>query len=593
MFISMLPRAKPACAAKPRSWTELTPALRRRARLPASSTRHQRHNPSLAPTRRFTTNSPLLLVPPSSQALLRPQLPFLHSPSSLRQPLLLQQQQQQQQQLARRPISTDHRSYYQKIYEGLKVAVTCYCVVLLYHIGKTGWHQETIEQIYPTPREWSLWSRWRLRTARSLQEPGRFGQLAVDWVKVNTLYAELLARLEDDAIDGGGITVVAEGEDGQKVYDVRARSAEWKEGYFQALMGAGAAAEKMDGWVRDTETNDVGPAEYVRGPSNPSTSASPKPNRRASAALRHMSTGEVPVLREEHCVPAFKSPGAYYTAVLHTDGFRDSQRLDAALAYADWLEYTGSSDDAARMYGTAMDIATAALGADTAKVVDATTGTLRPGAEAAVNENVLRASTAMAIHRVRQGDVANALSAFLSILRTRQALPESMPRDLLSGGAHGGPGAADEEETLFSKALARLKEAAYPMPTTTGAEPATRSVLTACEEAGLMVYIGEILFAASAASSSQLDGLAWTRDAVDLAESSLLALSDEHDEDVMRALQRPSGSMNRASPPDRCRDCLRAGLDNWARMVRRLVRRAEEAEYAAIREVRAAGLADR
>ncbi|KAI5285434.1 hypothetical protein KEM54_000573, partial [Ascosphaera aggregata] len=333
-------------------------------------------------SRYFTTNLPLLLTSPSSHTLLRPQLPFLYVPASStkfrRQPLRTE---------LRRPISTNQRSYYQKIYEGLKIALSCYCLVLLYHVIKTGAHQERIEGLYPTPRSWSLWSRWRLRTAKSLQEPGRFGKFAVDWVKVAMMYAELLERLEDDTIDGAGLVPIDEGNESGTIYDTTGMSAEWREGYFHALMGAGSAAEKMDGWVRDTKSNDIGPSEYVVGPSNPFPRTSP---------LRNVADVKVPELCEEHCVPAYGSPESYYTKILKTVGFRDNQKLDAALAYADWLDYKGQKDEAFNMYSVAMNIAASGLRSEKSKIVDEATGILKAGGEALVTDNLLRASTAMA-----------------------------------------------------------------------------------------------------------------------------------------------------------------------------------------------------
>ncbi|KZZ96889.1 hypothetical protein AAP_00532 [Ascosphaera apis ARSEF 7405] len=317
-------------------------------------------------TRNFTTRSPLLLTPPSSHTLLRPQLPFLHAPGTsailLRHPMRAE---------LRRPISTNQRGYYQKIYEGLKLALTCYFLILLYHVARTGIHQERIERIYPTPRSWSLWSRWRLRTARSLQDPGRFGKLAVDWAKVAVTYAELLERLEDETIDGAGLVAQENPVDGETVYDTSRMSAEWREGYFHALMGAGTAAEKMDGWVRDSESGDMGPSEYVVGPSNPYPRTSPS-----------RKDAKIPTLREETCAPAYKSPGSFYMKILRTEGFRDNQKLDAALAYADWLDYKGSMKEASKMYSMAMDIAASGLGPERHKVIDEKTGILKETGDA-------------------------------------------------------------------------------------------------------------------------------------------------------------------------------------------------------------------
>ncbi|KAI5301793.1 anaphase promoting complex subunit 5 [Ascosphaera pollenicola] len=107
-----------------------------------------------------------------------------------------------------------------------------------------------------------------------------------------------------------------------------------------------------------------------------------------------------------------------------------------------------------------------------------------------------------------------------------------------------------------------------------------------------MVYIGEILFS----SSSQQDGLAWTRDAVDIAESTLLMLLEDDESSNKGSLQAQraiSSSLNHAPAPDRCRDCLKAGLDNWSLMVRQLVRQSEKKEYESIRKVRQSNFMNR
>ncbi|KAF7125198.1 hypothetical protein CNMCM5793_001307 [Aspergillus hiratsukae] len=75
-----------------------------------------------------------------------------------------------------------------------------------------------------------------------------------------------------------------------------------------------------------------------------------------------------------------------------------------------------------------------------------------------------------------------------------------------------------------------------------------------------MTYIGEIIYA----SSSKETGLAWTRDAVDMAESTILELGGLEDQ-------------NR-TPRHRCAECLRVGLENWKTMVSKLVADAEKEE---------------
>jgi hypothetical protein len=71
-----------------------------------------------------------------------------------------------------------------------------------------------------------------------------------------------------------------------------------------------------------------------------------------------------------------------------------------------------------------------------------------------------------------------------------------------------------------------------------------------------MTYIGEILYA----SSSRDHGLAWTRDAVEIAESTMLQLTSPED--------KPARA--------RCAQCLKVGLENWKTMVSTRVAQAHQ-----------------
>lgn len=548
------------------------------------------------PSRPFTSNRRLLLsVPP-----VRPQLPFLATPSRTLRP-----------QRHPRLISTERSAYYARIYQGIKLALTCYLLVVLYYVARTGLHQEQIERMFPTPDEWTLWSRWKLRSARALMSPERFGRILVDWPRVGRLYRELLERLEDRDGDGAGMSEAVEGGlfvdgVGKASLDISGKSAAWRQGYFQALMGAGAAAEKLDGWVEDTESSGVGPAEAMIGPSNPN----PRPLPPRFGRHTGKGKGAKAELREERCVPAYEGPEAFYVKILTTVGFKPNQRLDAALAYADWLDYKGLSETADDVYAWAADIALAGHDAGT---LDRRTGVLHTTSP---TDNMLRLLTALGRHRVKTGDLPGALSTFVSVLRARRSLPAS---------AVGADSEPVEQKDPISR-LVRLVSSTliappYPVSPLTGDErPAMRSAANACEEAGLMVYIGEILFATAAgketpqtpaaaltlsADPTITDGLAWTRDAVDLAESALLQLNDGGGEsDGAVALDAKSSSssssssaanndaaaisMNHAPPVQRCRDCLKAGLDNWSRMLQLLVERAETAELAAAEQAQTA-----
>ncbi|PGH15245.1 hypothetical protein AJ80_05598 [Polytolypa hystricis UAMH7299] len=508
-------------------------------------------------TRLFTSNSQLLLI---SSPLNRPQLPFLHSPtalpSRLQNPITFRQH-------TPRLISTERRK---KITDGLKIGFTAYALLLLCYIIDMGLYQEKIERIYPTPPEWSLWTRWWLRSARAKQEPERFGELSTDWVEVGEMYRDLVGWLEDVKGEGKGVKEIG-CEDGGAVfvdglgktgYDIEGMSEAWRTGYFQALMGAAECAEKLDGWVADKKIGATTPASYMVGPSNPDPKRVPP---------------GVKVPREEFAEPAYDSPELYYMRVLTTTGFKPNQKLDAALAYADWLDFKGLKETSEDMYGWAMDIATSGLRVDAGQVVDnEITGVLKDTAGKYLTDNLQRVTTAYGVHQVRGGDLSKALSVFLSLLRARRELPTPPTSTLAASQEPHSPSTDGINRSLMSSITETLRSyiipPPYPLSTRTGNEPIYRTTATACDEAGLMVYIGEILFA----SSSRDTGLSWTRDAVDMAESTLVQLSDEDEQAT------DPTSINRPDVHERCRDCLRTGLANWRQMVHKLVVKAENEE---------------
>lgn len=488
-----------------------------------------------------------------------------------------------------RLLNTDQQgsSYYQKFYTGFKVALSCYALVLLYHVIELGVYQEKIERAYPTPREWTLWSRWRLRSARALsEEPGKWGRWRVDWAKVGQYYEELLERLEDETTDGKGLRKLDSGNS-YVMYDISNMSEAWKEGYFQALMGAAGAAEKLDGWVRDTKSGGCGPREAMRGPSNPS----PTPT---------LIPGEKPQeLHEQNCIPAYRSPELFYRKIFATSAFRSNQRLEAALAYADWLDYRGLPGPAEEMYATAMEISTAGF-PNARNAIDMETGVLKSPTGIHVTDNLIRTATAVGKHNVRIGDLKIALSIFLSVLKARRNLPSrsALPPPQSSDIEVGKQESSDV--SLISKVTDLISESPFPLSRFTGNEPATKSAESPCEEAALMLYIGEILFA-GAFQTSKCDvkqtqsGLAWTRDAADVAESTIITMLTQMDEinggTAESSFLAPDNESvsSHSLPYSRCTDCFKTGLTNWSTMVSKLLQRAEIEELSALDQARDAG----
>ncbi|PYH44934.1 uncharacterized protein BP01DRAFT_341708 [Aspergillus saccharolyticus JOP 1030-1] len=537
------------------------PGLNRSLRLPRCATR-----------RPYTqTSRQLALAPPPS----RPQLDFLSPTStSLPQPPLSIHLRRH----FARLFSTESRNYYRRKFSGsLKLGLSFTAILLLFQVVQVGVRQAEIEYQWPTPDEWSWKSRWCLRSAQAHQNPEKIGKLMTDWAMVTSFLRDLLHRLEDPELEGKGIVEQAEGGFlvdgvGKTGFDITAKSEPWRRGYWQALMGAAKAAESLEGWMTDRKERISAPAEYVVGPSNPR----PKP----------MPTKQKKVLHEEDCEPASPPPQAFYVKILTTRGFTTGQKVEAALAYADWLAYKGLDSTADEVYQWAMDIAVSGATSSSSssspsspplnpsEIVDTKTGILRNDGQHFPSENILRVSTALAVHQARQGNLPTALAIFTSVLKARRSIPAGVGEPA-TAYTPTLPRSHDPFRSFFNKLQTTLAPAAYPPPPPTGDAPPARTPSAVCDEAALMTYIGEIIFA----SSSKETGLAWTRDAVDMAEATMLEMS---------AAGTGSGSTPDPVANTRCADCLRVGLANWKTMVKQLTAHAEQEEDEAIEQAAAA-----
>lgn len=354
--------------------------------------------------------------------------------------------------------------------------------------------------------------------------PEEIGKLMTNWPMVAGYLRELIEILEAevDVVEGG--------------IDVEGKSPEWKRGYFLALISAAKAAENLDGWVTDRKQKISAPGEYVVGPSNPR----PTP----------MPAGQTKVPREEDCEPASDSPASFYSKILTTKGFDVDQRVDAALAYADWLGYMGLSETEFEMYQWALDIAVDQAGGnvDRRGVLDAKSQSQSPP-----SENLLRVSTALGVHHARRGDLSTALSVFTSVLRARD-LPASSSK--VSEKSSEGLSRTNEPISTFTT----LKNMIFGAPPSPHSSTEQNEKTSACATAALKTYIGEIIYA----TSSREAGLAWTRDAVETAESLLSPFSS-----------------STAAEKEACTDCLKVALQNWQTMLEKLIARAEADELAA------------
>ncbi len=482
--------------------------------------------------RQFTQNVQLLLI---SSGAPRPQLPFLHPPSA-RLPAHTRLGQLRRARL----LTTEQKRYIkEQVWLAGKYTVYGWTMLGLLAIMALGVNFELLERKFPSPPEWWYWSRMHYNHARGLEDAESQPTGVVEWSAVASTYRDLLQRLEDPDVDGkdlqeqsaadGSTIAIADADAGPAGFDLSRKSYPWRRGYYEVLMGYARALQHVDGWVRDKTRGFVFPPDVVIGPSNPRPRPSPP--------------GAHPAPLEQNCEVAYDSPEVYYTRLLTTRGFSPKERLDAALAYADWLDYKGLHAAAEETYRWGLDIACAAL-PEPDSVVDRRTGTIR-GDAPGVSQNVLEAATALGIHHATHANVSKALPIFLSVLRARRAAQEATaPLSSTSSSPSKPP-------SFLSTALSFLRPPAYPDPPPSGDTAFVRTAAAACEDAILMTYVGEILFASSDRAE---EGLGWTRDAVDIAEA--------------QCRSREAGLTQKER--ERCRECLDMGLDNWRQMVGRL-----------------------
>ncbi|KAI1114200.1 hypothetical protein F5Y14DRAFT_415772 [Nemania sp. NC0429] len=466
----------------------------------------------------------------------RPQLPFLSPPLAGSHQF--------------RYLTTERRRWLvYEVYLGFKYTVYLWAIIGCSVVAYWSVQQEWLESKYPTPHEWGFITRLRFRIAK--WGPDRTDWPETDWVVIGEYAKNVIERLEDRDIEGAGLEHLTEGGVwidgvGESGYDVTSKSEPWRRGYYEALMLGAKAAEQLDDSVVDTTRHIVFHASTVIGPSNPH----PKP----------IPFGAEKAPLEENCERAYEEPETFYMRILTTRGFSSRQKMDAALAYASWLDFKQMPDAAVRMYDWALSLASENMPPPDVPY-DRQSYVLRDDAPAP-STNILNALTALATHKARNGDVSTALPILLSVLRARRSLPE--PRLQNPTTSPRGPDAPASSPSPWTPAniistVRRLAAPpAYPPAPDDGESPPERDARERCEEAALSLYIGEIIFA----SDGHEDGLAWTREAVDLAEEQL------HRPDIA----------DDAAAKGTCRECLGSGLQNWATMVTRLAREERERE---------------
>ena len=399
---------------------------------------------------------------------------------------------------------------------------------------------EWLERVFPTPNEWTFLTRCALHCAKALEDPQAVSKGVTSWGDVSRAYLKTCRRLEDSSIDGKDIQKQEDGEGisvpgvGEVGFDISVKSEPWRRGYWETLMGIAKAAEHLEEQVYDTKAKLFFPRKYMIGPSNPNPW--PKPQWMAAAPL------------EDNCVAASEPPEKYYIKILTTKGFNSRQRMEAALAYGEWLEFKSMPDTAEEMYKWALDIATSSL-PQPDSVIDRKTAVVQPNAPI-VTENVLDAATALGTHYAQTGRPEAALPVFLSVLRARRAAP--LERIL----ANNSPGKASPQTDIgavfgyFKAFTSMFEKVTYPPPPPSGETPIVRTVVEDCEEAKLMTYIGEILFATS--KSQHEIGLRWTKEAIEMANARVKEQNVKKEELI------------------ECADCLEVGVSNWRLMVDQL-----------------------
>ncbi|KAI1427378.1 hypothetical protein F5Y12DRAFT_169264 [Xylaria sp. FL1777] len=467
---------------------------------------------------------------------LRPQLPFLSTPLASNHQF--------------RYLTTERKRWLlYEVYLGLKFTGYIWAIVGFSVVAYWSVQQEWLERRYPTPHEWGFITRLRFRIAK--WGPDRTDWVETDWVVIGEYAKNVIERLEDRNIEGQGLEDLTEGGIwidgvGNSGYDITAKSEPWRRGYYEALMLGAKAAEQLDDHVVDKTRHLVFPASTVIGPSNPN----PRP----------IPFGAEKAPLEENCERAYDEPETFYMRILTTRGFSSRQKMDAALAYASWLDFKSLPEAAIRMYDWALSLASEnTLLTDVP--YDRTSYILRDGAPAP-STNILDALTALATHKARNEDISTALPIFISVLRARRSLPEppATKPPTPSYKADTPPNSPWTVNNVFSTIKRLAAPPAYPPPPPSGESPPVRDARERCEEAALNLYIGEMIYA----SKGREDGLAWTREAVDLAEEQLHRVEAS---DV--------------AAKQTCRECLSSGLENWAKMAARLAR--EEKEKAAQR----------
>ncbi len=432
----------------------------------------------------------------------------------------------------------------------VRYTILIFFVTSCFSIASLGVLSERQERAFPSPHEWSLITRFRFRRGKWWQIPENNDEEGItNWARVYSELQYALNRLEHPDKDGAGLLEQEEGGllvpgVGKAGFDLTAKSEEWRQGYYEVLMGMASAAERLDGWVTTKSRRNVWAPEFVQSPSNP----------RPKSVLPGMP--DLP--DEKDRVPASEQPEIFYVRIITSKGFSTHQRLSAALGYADWLNFRELHDSAEEMYRWALDIAISGLSTpNTSSVINRETGVLSSTApKELITPNIVYAATNLGIFMAERGRVTSALPILISLLRARLGAEEiPTPERPLR-----------KDSTLIGTVLTLLKEPAYPPLPPSGDEPLRRREADRCEEAALKNYIGEILFAtAGSSTTTRQQGLSWVRDGVSTSKLAQSLPPIKHEESLRK----------------KCEQCEEVGLEAWGKMMTYLAAEAREKRDAA------------
>ncbi|ORY09245.1 hypothetical protein BCR34DRAFT_568809 [Clohesyomyces aquaticus] len=500
------------------------------------------HPPAPRP---FSHRSPRLLLV-NSYASPRPQLPFLY-PTSNGQVFRFF------------TISTGNKKFIKETAVlTVKFTAIFWVISTCFTIASLGFMSERQERAFPSPPEWSLWTRFRFRRGKWWEIPENNEDIGFpNWARLYAEYDHARKRLESPRKDGEGIVEQDEVEgigelgalgEGAAGFNLTAKSEQWRQGYYEVLMGMGRAAERLEGWVTDKWRWNVWAPEFIPSPTNPRPKV-PPPGM------------PLPPEDPEKQLKITETPEYFYLKILTSRGFNTYQRMTAALSYADWLAFKQLPSSAEEMYRWGLDIAISGLPSSDPppSIIDRRTAILSSTAPpSSITPNLVHAATTLATHLASTGDLTTALPIYISCLRARLHAPIAPPT----------PATPPPDASITGTLVSLLSgPPTYPPLPPTGDETLLRRQEDLCTEASLKSYIGEILFATAGSNGSSSiapkirhQGLTWVRDAVSTA--TLAQTLDIIAADPAKKKQ--------------CQMCEEVGLEAWGKMMMYLAAEARE-----------------